>query len=133
MRRFFKFISLVSLVLFFVACSGGNATSKGFSKQAKAGELDVVFSSDKPLVVGDNSIDITVNKSGQAIQDAKVEMKVSMPQMPGMPYMESIQLMKPNGDIYSGNINFSMGGTWQVKIFIEVDGKKYKISSSVIL
>ena len=56
-----------------------------------------------------------------------------MPEMPGMPYMEDIQSLNANGDIYNGNINFSMGGTWQVKIFVEKDGKKYKYSSSVIL
>jgi len=132
MRQLFKFISLVSLVLFFVACSDDSA-SQGFSKQGKAGGLDVVFSSDKPLVVGDNSIDIAVSKGGKPIYGAKVEMKIFMPEMPGMPYMESVQLMKPNGDLYSGNVNLSMGGTWQVKIFIEADGKKYKMSSSIII
>jgi len=132
MRQLFKFISLVSLVLFFVACSDDSA-SQGFSKQGKAGGLDVVFSSDKPLVVGDNSIDVAVSKDGKPIHGAKVEMKVFMPEMPGMPYMESVELMKPNGDLYSGNVNLSMGGTWQVKIFIEADGKKYKMSSSIII
>jgi len=132
MRQLFKFISLVSLVLFFVACSDDSA-SQGFSKQGKAGGLDVVFSSDKPLVVGDNSIDVAVSKGGKPIHGAKVEMKIFMPEMPGMPYMESVELMKPNGDLYSGNVNLSMGGTWQVKIFIEVDGKKYKMSSSIII
>jgi len=132
MRQLFKFISLVSLVLFFVACSDDSA-SQGFSKQGKAGGLDVVFSSDKPLVVGDNSIDVAVSKDGKPIHGAKVEMKIFMPEMPSMPYMESVELMKPNGDFYSGNVNFSMGGTWQVKIFIEADGKKYKMSSSIII
>jgi len=132
MRQFFKFISLVSLTLFFVACND-SSTSQGFSKQGKAGGLDVIFSSDKPLVVGDNMIDIAVNKEGKPIHGAKIEMKVFMPEMPGMPHMETTQLMKPNGDLYSGNVNLSMGGTWQVKIFIDFDGKKYKMSSSVIL
>ena len=134
MRQLFKFISLVSLVLFFVACNdSSSASSQGFSKQGKAGGLDVVFSSDKPLVVGDNSIDVAVSKDGKPIHGAKVEMKIFMPEMPGMPYMESVELMKPNGDLYSGNVNLSMGGTWQVKIFIEADGKKYKMSSSIII
>jgi len=56
-----------------------------------------------------------------------------MPEMPGMPYMEEVKTMSASGDAYSSNVNFSMGGTWQVKIFIEADGKKYKHSSSVIL
>lgn len=133
MRNFFKFISLVSLMLFFVACNDSSSSSKGFSKQGKAGGLDIVFSSNKPLVVGDNSIDIAVSKDSKPIHGAKVTMKIFMPEMPGMPYMESVELMKPNGDLYSGNINLSMGGTWQVKIFIEANDKKYKMSSSVII
>jgi len=133
MRQFLKIISLVTLTLFFVACNDSSSASQGFSKSGKAGSLDVEFSSAKPLVVGDNDIDVKVTKDGKALSNAKVEMKIFMPEMPGMPYMESVKLMTPNGDIYSGNVNLGMSGTWQVKIFIEKDGKKYKFSSSIII
>ena len=76
---------------------------------------------------------IKVTKNGKPVTGAKVEMKIYMPEMPGMPYMEETKIMRESSNLYSGNINFSMGGTWQVKIFIEKDGKKYKYSSSVIL
>lgn len=132
MNKIFKLIVIAVVGLFFVAC-GGSETQEGFSKSGKAGSLYVVYTSDKSLVVGDNTIDVTITKDGKPFSGAKVEFKVFMPEMPGMPYMESVKLMKPNGDGYRGNVNFSMGGTWQVKIFIEKDGKKYKHSSSVIL
>ncbi|MCH9739320.1 MAG: FixH family protein [Epsilonproteobacteria bacterium] len=132
MRQLLKLISLATITLFFIACSD-NSSSQGFSKSGKAGNLDVTYSSAKPLVVGDNTIDVKVTDAGKTVSGAKVELKVFMPEMPGMPYMEDTKTMSGTADIYSGNINFSMGGTWQVKIFIEKDGKKYKHSSSVIL
>ncbi len=132
MKRFLKLALILTLGLFFVACN--DATSKGFSKTGKAGSLSVTYSSAKPLVIGDNTIDVKITENGKLITDAtKVELKVFMPEMPGMPYMENTKLLAPKDDIYSGNVNFSMGGTWQIKIFIERGGKKYKHSSSVIL
>ena len=131
MKTFLKVASLLTLGLFFVAC--GDSASEGFVKTGKAGSLAVTYSSDKPLVVGDNHMKVSVTENGKALTGAKVELKVFMPEMPGMPYMENVKKMTANGDTYGGNVNFSMGGTWQVKIFIEKDGKKYKHASSVIL
>ncbi len=135
MKSVLKLVATLTLGLFFVACGGENSKSsmEGFSKSGKAGSLEITYSSAKPLVVGDNIINVKITKDGKAVKDAKVEFKVFMPEMPGMPYMEDVKTMKASGDSYSANINFSMGGTWQVKIFIEKDGKKYKHSSSVIL
>ncbi len=133
MKKFLKLTLILTLGLFFVACNDDATSSKGFTKSGKAGSLSVTYSSDKPLVVGDNTIKVLVSENGKALTGAKVELKIFMPEMPGMPYMEEVKSMTADGDSYSGNVNFSMGGTWQVKIFIEKDGKKYKYSSSVIL
>jgi len=133
MKKLFKLVSVLTIGLFFVACNDDGSSSKGFTKSGKAGSLDVTYSSAKPLVVGDNTINVSIKDAGKAVTDAKVELKVFMPEMPGMPYMEEVKTMGASGDNYSGNVNFSMGGTWQVKIFVEKDGKKYKYSSSVIL
>jgi ABC-type glycerol-3-phosphate transport system substrate-binding protein len=134
MKKLLKIASILTLGLFFTACGGSDSSaSEGFSKSGKAGSLDITYSSPKPLVTVNNSISVKVIDHGKVVKGAKVEFKVFMPEMPGMPYMENIQKMNANGDIYNGNVNFSMGGTWQVKIFIEKDGKKYKYSSSVIL
>ncbi len=132
MKNLIKIAMLLTVGLFFIACTDDKA--KGFSKTGKAGNLSVTYSSEKPLVVGNNNITVSISENGKAVTNAtKVELKIFMPEMPGMPYMEDIKLLTPSGDAYGGNINFSMGGTWQVKIFIEKDGKKYKYSSSIIL
>ncbi len=131
MKKLFKLASFLTLGLFFVAC--GDSASEGFTKSGKAGALSVTYSSSKPLVVGDNTINVAITNGGKALTGAKVEFKVFMPEMPGMPYMEEVKKMSASGEGYSSNVNFSMGGTWQVKIYIEKDGKKYKHSSSVIL
>ena len=135
MRKFLTIASILTVGFFFTACGGGNSSSStvGFSKSGKAGGLDVTYSSPKPLVLGNNNISVKIMNHGKVVKGAKVEFKIFMPEMPGMPYMEEVQSMKANGDIYNGTVNFSMGGTWQVKIFVEKDGKKYKHSSSVIL
>jgi len=132
MKKLFKLVSLLTLGLFFVAC-GGDSSLEGFTKSGKAGSLSVTYSSAKPLVVGDNTIELVIRKEGEVLTGAKVEFKLFMPEMPGMPYMEEVKSMTANGDNYRANVNFSMGGTWQVTIYIEKDGKKYKHSSSVIL
>jgi hypothetical protein len=131
MKNFLKIVSILTLGLFFVACN--DEAVEGFSKTGKAGNLNLTYSSAKPLVVGDNTIKVLVSENGKAVTNAKVEFKIFMPEMPGMPYMEEIRTLSVKGEAYEGNVNFSMGGTWQVKIFIEKDGKKYKHSSSVIL
>jgi len=132
MKNIIKIVSILTVALFFVACN--DSVSEGFSKTGKAGSLNVTYSSTKPLVIGDNTIEVKITENGKAVTDAtKVELKIFMPEMPGMPYMENTKLLAPKNDGYSGNVNFSMGGTWQVKIFIEKNGKRYKHSSSVIL
>ena len=132
MKKFLTIASILTIGLFFTAC-GGSSDKQGFSKSGKAGSLAVTYSSSKPLVVGDNTIDVKIMNHGKALTGAKVDFKIFMPEMPGMPYMEEVKTLKENGGSYSGNINLSMSGTWQVKIFVEKDGKKYKHSSSVIL
>lgn len=131
MKKILTLIALLTVGLFFIAC--GDSESKGFTKTGKAGPLKVTYASAKPLVVGDNTIEVGVSKDAKPFTGAKVEMKVFMPEMPGMPAMSYRKVLDASGDKYSGNINFSMGGTWQVKIYIEKDGKKYRHKSSVIL
>ena len=55
MKKLFKLVSLLTLGLFFVACD--DSASEGFTKSGKAGSLAVTYSSAKPLVVGDNTVE----------------------------------------------------------------------------
>jgi hypothetical protein len=102
-----------------------------FEKVAKSRTTKVTISSEKPLISGNNTINLSL--SNEKYYDAKVTVKVFMPAMPGMPYMESKNATKNlgNGE-YEADIYFSMGGTWQLHIFITPkSGKKVRVKSSV--
>ncbi len=106
-----------------------------FEKTAKFKTTQVVYSAEKPLVVGTNELHLMLTKKGQAVGDAQVIVKVFMPEMPGMPYMEYVANAQAVGNgKYKATVNFSMGGTWQIHIFVHTpDGKKQRIKSSVNL
>jgi len=106
-----------------------------FEKMVKYRSIKVEMVSDKPLTTGMNRIKFNVYKRSYPIKDAKVAVKFFMPAMPGMPYMEYKTVAKPLGNgAYEATFNASMGGTWQVHIFITTkDGKKYRLKSSINL
>jgi len=96
--------------------------------------VDVTIKSANSLVVGSNDFLVTLSKNGQSIKDAMVKAKFFMPEMPGMPYMESIVKAKFVNGKYVLPINLSMNGTWQYQLkFKTSDGEKYKIRGSVNL
>ena len=101
-----------------------------FEKEAKSRSAKVTVSSEKPITTGYNSLDILVEKK---FADAAVKVKVFMPAMPGMPYMDNIADAKNLGHgKFKTDINFSMGGTWQIHIFITPkSGKKIRVKTSV--
>ena len=96
--------------------------------------IDISLKSEKSLIVGNNVFVVTLSKNGKQITNAKVKAKFFMPEMPGMPYMESKQRAKLKNGKYYMTINFAMSGTWQYKLYFKTsDGKKYKIRGSVNL
>jgi len=93
----------------------------------------VVVSSLKSLIVGTNEFQIFISLNKKPV-DAKVKVKFFMPQMPGMPYMESIDKGKTTNGNFNAKINLSMGGTWQYQLkFKTADKKVHKIKGSVNL
>ena len=106
-----------------------------FEKEASYKTTKVIYSAEKPLSVGTNDIDLKLTRDGKAVSDAKVIVKVFMPEMPGMPYMEYVASADPAGDgSYKATINIPMAGTWQLHIFVHTaDGKKQRIKSSINL
>ncbi|NOQ30301.1 MAG: hypothetical protein GQ570_04165 [Helicobacteraceae bacterium] len=102
-----------------------------FEKVAKSRTTQVELSSEKPLTTGNNTIDLVV--TNEKLNGAKVTMKVFMPAMPGMPYMETTSEAKDLGNgKYRAHVNLSMGGTWQVHIFITPkNGKKIRAKTSI--
>ncbi len=85
---------------------------------------DVTLKSSKALVVGSNEFLVKLSKDS----------KVFMPEMPGMPYMESEENAVLVNQEYKVNINLSMGGTWQYHLkFKTEDGVVHTIKGSVNL
>jgi len=83
-------------------------------------------------IVGNNKFLVTLQKDKKYVEGAKVKIKVFMPQMPGMPYMEQKTKATKIGDVYQMPINFSMGGTWQYQLkFKTSDGKIHTVRGSV--
>ena len=95
---------------------------------------DVTLKSSKALVVGSNEFVVELAKDSKVVENAKVKVKFFMPEMPGMPYMESeSEAVLVNGK-YKVNINFSMNGTWQYQLkFKTEDGVVHTIKGSVNL
>jgi len=102
-----------------------------FEKTANSKTTKVMMSSDKPLTTGNNIIKLNIENL--KYKDAQVRVKVFMPAMPGMPAMQSISDAKNLGKgNYKVKVNLSMGGTWQMHIFITPkNGKKVRVKSSV--
>lgn len=124
----FKLI-LISMV--FAALSFGAAWEQSTSVQ----NVKAVISSEKPLVVGNNTLLLNLNQQNAPIENAQVEVKAFMPSMPGMPAMESKGKAAAQGHgVYKTSVNLDMGGTWQFHIFVTTkEGKKYRLKTSLSL
>ena len=95
---------------------------------------DVILKSSKALVVGSNELLVQLAKDSKVIENAKVKAKFFMPEMPGMPYMESESEATLVNGVYKLNINLPMGGTWQYQLkFKTEDGVVHTIKGSVNL
>jgi len=94
---------------------------------SQSGQKDgysVKFTSEKPLVVGTNEVFVTLLQDDKVVQNAQVKIKVFMPEMPGMPYMDYQAKTKFVDDKFAAVVNFSMGGTWQYQIKFRTEDKK---------
>ena len=95
---------------------------------------NVILKSSKALVVGSNELLVELAKDSKVIENAKVKAKFFMPEMPGMPYMESESEATLANGVYKLNINLPMGGTWQYQLkFKTEDGVVHTIKGSVNL
>ena len=96
--------------------------------------FDVKLSSTKALIVGTNEFVVELVKDSKVIDTAKVKVKFFMPEMPGMPYMESEENAVLVDGKYKMNINIPMGGTWQYQLkFKTDDGVVHTVKGSVNL
>ncbi|KAB7887704.1 FixH family protein [Poseidonibacter ostreae] len=125
MKNLFKVI--VAMLL-----SIGILNAQALSQTGEKNGYEVVLTSEKSLIVGNNDIYAQLSKDGNGVTDVKVKIKVFMPEMPGMPYMEYKAKAKLVDGKYKMMVNFSMGGTWQYHLkFKDKDGKIHTVRGSV--
>ncbi len=120
--------------IFFALLLGATLShAAAFSKDAKSRTTTVHIAADKPLTVGSNTIIATIKKNGKIIDDAQVKFKAFMPAMPGMPAMSSkTKAINLGNGKYKATLNLSMGGTWQLHIFITPKkGKKSRVKTTL--
>ncbi|MCF6201589.1 MAG: FixH family protein [Hydrogenimonas sp.] len=122
----------ISALLLSIALAFTSLNAAAYEKSLKHKSIKVKLSSEKPLTAGTNHIKLKLYKSSKPLDGAKVALKIFMPAMPGMPYMESRAKAKSLGNgIYEATFNAAMGGTWQVYIFVTTkEGKKYRLKTS---
>ena len=126
MKTLLKLFAILALVTTLL-----NAAA--FEKLAKFRTTKILITAEKPLVVGNNAIEMMLTLNNKVSEGAKVSVKAFMPAMPGMPAMESKSEAKSLGNgKYTTNINFAMGGTWQIHFIVTPqEGKKVRVKSSV--
>ncbi|WP_457594291.1 FixH family protein [Hydrogenimonas sp.] len=122
----------ITALLLSIALAFTSLQAAAYEKTLRQKGLKVELLSDKPLTAGTNHIKVKLYKASQPLDGAKVTLKIFMPAMPGMPYMQSKAKAKPvGGGLYEATFNAAMGGTWQVHIFVTTqEGKKYRFKTS---
>ncbi len=143
-----KFLTIILVVALSVTVAQAKDSTSGasthvevtkpglFTKLHKSDGYTIKIYSDKPLVVGNNTIAVVLKKGDNVVTDAKVKIKFFMPEMPGMPSMEYKEKFKfdNKSNSYKGVVNVSMSGTWQYQLkFKTADGKVHKTRGSVNL
>ena len=112
------------LSILIVVLTTGISYAKDLEVKKKAGKYDVEVKIDRnPPIVGDNSIEIEIKKSGNSVTDAKVLINYYMPPMPRMAPMSYKTDAKLKKDKYKAKMNFIMAGPWYISIIINHEGK----------
>ena len=118
-------------ILLIAILGAGLLQAAAFEKVAKSKATNVKISSEKELSTGNNTIKLFI--LNDKFKDSELSVKVFMPAMPGMPHMQTVNKATNLGNgQFETNVNFSMGGTWQVHIFVHTkDGKKIRAKTSL--
>jgi hypothetical protein len=113
---------LSTAVLLLAACGSEPAKAPDAPAAATASGAHTInfrVEPDPPAGAKDNTAHVTVmDATGKAVTDAEVHMTITMPAMPEMkmPEMSSAADLKWNGTDYSGPIQISMAGGWNVVV-----------------
>lgn len=111
--------------------SMSNDSMKPYHHNMMIKGYNVTVSSKKPLTDGKNHMSIKLVKEGKAVKNAEVNIKFSMPAMPGMEFTEQAN---GHGNMYNAMVDFSMGGEWMYELMFKTsDGAMHKTKGSVNL
>lgn len=119
-----KYLSVFAVFLLF------NVTF-AFEKTFSNKDFNFVLESSKDFVAGSNNFSFSIKKDSKAVEVQNLKIVFFMPEMPGMPKMSEEANLTKNNDKYIGSVNLVHGGTWQVKVSFNIDGKKYQAKSSI--
>lgn len=127
MKNSIKKISLITLLAL-------SLNAQPINQNIKEDGYEIKLISLNSLAVGDNKFVVELSKDASTIKDAKVKIKFFMPEMPGMPYMESLDEAELKDGKYELDINFPMGGTWQYQLKFKTEDKKiHSVKGSINL
>jgi hypothetical protein len=112
------------LIVILMVVIAGSVWAKGLEVTKKAGANTVIVTlQNDPPATGVNPVTVAVkDAAGKPVTDAAVVVDYVMPAMPGMPAMKYKEAMKLSGQVYTGNLNFSMAGSWQVSVKVKQGG-----------
>ena len=121
----------LSALMIFLLVAALSACTKGYERQAAAGDVKVTLTASQyPLVKGDNTITIkAVDQSGKPVTDAVVNVRYYMPPMPGMAPMEFNTQAVSKGDAYSFTANITMEGGWKAEVSVTRPGKPASLAT----
>lgn len=106
-----------------IVLTAGIAYAKEFEVKEKAGDYQVEFKIDN-LRVGANIVKIEIKDvSGKYVNDAKVQVKYSMPEGIDLPQMNFETGTKLEGNEYKAKMKIPMAGTWTAVVNIMRGGK----------
>lgn len=123
-----KKVILMVMVLFSTLILNADEIKQNGSKDG----YDIALYTKSTPIVGNNDFFVTLKQGGTIVDSAKMKIKVFMPEMPGMPYMEYKAKATLIDGEYKMMINFGMGGTWQYQLkFKTQDDAVHTVRGSV--
>lgn len=100
--------------------------------EKKAGDNTIILKLEKnPPAIGKNKVIIEIkDASGKVIQDAKVGIKISMPDM----LSRNMFAEAASGrDGYEAALNFSMSGAWDIELKININNQEQSVKYNVYI
>ncbi|MGE0175107.1 MAG: FixH family protein [Oligoflexales bacterium] len=115
MRKFFLYRTIVTTISSLLFLFGNALATYDVTLEPKP----------NPPEVGDNSIIVKVaDAEGKPVNEANVELKIFMPAMGNMPRMEpKAQVASKGNGYYEATFELPMGGTWELMLTVERDGR----------